>query len=185
MGHRHSLLYILIGSAAVLPLFVISGERLRGQSEGTAGTSMADPNSYIFRLQLGGLDVGDYTECTGLGSSNDVDETEVSTDAGSTVIQKRPAALRWPDIALQRKGIISERVWSWRAATEQGKADAAFRDGSILVIGPGNHLVDQWDFHFGWAARLTFDGAMEQLVIVHQGLSRPTGEPAPTRTVRQ
>jgi len=176
MRSRYSPIYILVGSLVVFSLILVGNGRLHGQSGDTTGTSVADPNSYIFQLKLGGLVVAEYTECTGLGSSNDISEGTTVTDAGVAVIQKTPGALRWSDIRLRRKGLTNDTVWSWRKAMENGETNLAFRDGAItlVVAGPTKQSVAQWTFRRGWVASLTFDGAMEEVVIVHQGLEGVT-----------
>jgi len=190
MGCRHSFLYILLGSVVVFCLLVVGDGRLHGQGGGMA-TATVDPNSYLFRLELGGAVVAEYTECSGLGSSNDILENLVAADALApngvgTVIQKSPGALRWPQIELRRKGLSNATVWSWRQAMEKGDTKSAFRDGAITVVtaGPTNVWVGKWAFRSGWAASLTFDGAGEELVIVHQGLEPAVSGTTATRATR-
>jgi hypothetical protein len=181
MRSRHSFFYILIGSAVVFCLFVIGNDHLRGQSAGPAPAAVADSNSCVFRLELGGDVVAEYTECSGLGSGNDILEETVAAntltpDALGTVIQKSPGALRWPEIKLRRKGFSSAQVWSWREYMEKGDTKNAFCDGAITIVGTTTTDPSpmRWTFHLGWAARLIFDGQMEELVIVPQGLTRAT-----------
>lgn len=179
MGRRHSFFYILIGSAVVFCLFLIGNDHLRGQSAGGVQAAAADPNSYTFRLELGGNVVAEYTECSGLGSGNDILEELVAAntltpEAVGTAIYKSPGALRWPEITLRRKGFSNATVWTWRQDMERGDTKNALREGAITILGavPADQSGLRWTFHLGWAARLTFDGRTEELVIVHQGLTR-------------
>jgi hypothetical protein len=190
MERRYSFLYILIGSVVVFCLLVVGNGRLRGQIGGAAAAPVTDPNSYIFRLELGGTVVAEYTACSGLGSGNDIMENTVAADvlapdALGTVIQKTAGALRWPNIVLRRKGLHNDGVWSWRKAMETGDTKGAFREGAIVVVAvPTDQFLMRWSFRQGWVASLTFDGQMEELVIVHQGLGYTTTSTAPPRATR-
>jgi hypothetical protein len=190
MERTHSFLRILIGSVVVFCLFVVGDGLLRGQGGGAAAVAVAEPNSYVFQLELGGVIVAEYTQCSGLGSASDILQDTVAAttpDAMGTVIQKSPGALRWPEIKLRRKGLSNATVWSWRRDMERGNTGQAFRDGSITVVtaGPASVWVGRWAFHNGWAARLTFDSAGEELAIVHQGLESVGSSPATaTRATR-
>lgn len=175
MRRMHSFLRIVIGSVAVFCLLVLGNGLSRGQSGAVTAAAAADPSSYVFQLELGGVVVAEYTECSGLGSINDILEDTVAaakSEGVGTVIQKSTGALRWPEIKLRRKGLSDPTVWSWRQDLEKGDITKALRDGAITVVTavPANMFVGRWVFHGGLATRLTFGDAGEELVIVHQGL---------------
>lgn len=174
MRSRHSFFYILIGGAVVFSLLVIGNTHLCAQAGDPAGTIGEQVHSYIFVLELDGKKVADFTECSGLGSSNDIEETLVVDASGRPVIQKTAGALRWADIALRRQGPNDDTVWTWRKAVEgESVLEPAIQDGTILMVDVStSQPVARWKFHQGWAASLTLDGAVEELVIVHQGLER-------------
>ncbi len=172
MEHKHSSNYILIAAFVVFSLILVSSGRLRGQMAGTARSSVAEPNSYVFQLEVGAVLVAEYTECSGLGSTNDIKESVVANDVGATVIQKAPGDLRWPDITLKRKGLSDENVWSWRKAMAQGDP-SGIEDGAITMFGArSTEPLARWEFRKGWAASLTVEGSTEVLIIVHEGLER-------------
>lgn len=173
MRCKHSSTYILIGVVAVFSMILVGNGALHGQMAGSSATSVLDPNSYVFRLELDGTVVAEYTECSGLGSGNGIKEDVVIAGAPGPVVRKSAGALRWPDISLRRKGLGSDNVWSWRKAMADGQVDAGIRDGAIVVCGVGSlEPVARWAFRRGWAASLTLDDSMETLVIVHEGLER-------------
>jgi phage tail-like protein len=173
MGRKHSSIYILIGAVAVFSLILVGNGRLRGQMAGTSVTSATEPNSYIFQLELDGAVVAEYTECSGLGSGNDIQENVVAGNAGAAVIHKTPGALRWPNITLRRNGLSGANVWSWREAMVVGNSDAAVRDGAVVMLETGSlEPLARWQFRRGWVASLTLEGSVEELTIVHEGLER-------------
>lgn len=183
MKHKYSSIHIFICSALILALVVIGNIRLSAQSNDPIVTMDGDSTSYIFELQLDGVAVAEYDECSGLGSSNDILETETGPDAGGTVIVKTPGVFRWSDITLRRTGVIDEAVWAWRKATQNSDAEQAFRDGAIVMrTADGNSEVARWTFKQGWAASLNLNGLVEELTIVHEGLEYTADTTQASRT---
>jgi len=168
--------------AVLISLGLINDSRLCGQD----ADPVSDSNSYIFSLKLGGTPVAEYTECSGLGSSNAVMENAIVNDWGVAEIEKTPGLLEWHNITLKRAGLNGTEVWSWREAMETGDANEAFRDGAIVMLsaGPPSQWLAEWTFQQGWAASLTFDGGVEKLIIVHNGLQRVTPGMPPGRPSR-
>jgi phage tail-like protein len=164
---------IIICSVSLVLLALSGNGRLYGH-DSVAPDTVIDSNSYVFRLQFEGITVAEYTDCSGLGSSNDIVEQATSDASAGTLIQKTPGALRWHDITLRRTGVSGDNVWSWRRAMETGDAKQAFRDGAIVVgdANPPYEWVAQWTFRRGWAQSLILNGTTEELVIVHEGLER-------------
>src|SRR6266508_1678509 len=80
---------------------------------------------FNFGLDMGGKIKGFFTECSGLGSENEIVEHKVVSENGQEVVQKIPGRLKWNDITLKR-GITSEMdIWKWRALVETGKVQEA------------------------------------------------------------
>jgi phage tail-like protein len=146
---------------------------LRGQSGDIASLSAEPYESFIFKLELEGQVVAKYTECFGLGSSNDIEEAVVQTDSG-TVKRKSPGVLDWHNITLKRLGPSSDSVWSyWRRVMEDGKVNEATRDGAIIMCDAvSEEALARWNFDDGWPASLKIEGSIEELTIVHEGLQR-------------
>jgi phage tail-like protein len=140
-------------------------------------------NPVTFSLDIGGQYAGTYDECRGLGSSNDVEEAVIETPGGVTVRQKTAGALEWHNITLKRSEPSGVTVWSWRKAMEDGDVNDAIRDGAITLWRTGSlgEPLARWEFRNGWVAALSFDGSIEEMTIVHEGLERtdivPHGKP--------
>ncbi|MBN1509549.1 MAG: phage tail protein [Sedimentisphaerales bacterium] len=176
-------LIILLG-AVLVSQSLVGNTQLQGQNGAAADLSTTGASSTVFRLQLEGEEIGaDYTECSGLGSSDDLIESTLVTHGAVTVRQKTPGALEWHDITLKRIGPSDVSVWSWRKAMEERDSGRAVRDGMIIMFsGDPPQLIARWDFHRGWPAWLTFDGSTETLAIVHEGIERVKPEqPQPHR----
>lgn len=179
---------IIICSVVLISLALTRTSRLWGQNVDVESLSDVFSGPFIFRLELVGAPGTDYTECLGLGSSNDVEENTIvtMTYTGSyvTVRQKTPGVLQWHNITLKRTSLSEGQVWSWRKAMEDGNLNQAIRDGAIIMHRSGSpEPLAQWNFRNGWAASLSFDGSVEELTIVHDGLELviPGSEPVPSR----
>jgi phage tail-like protein len=175
---------LVVGVVLLASLTVTGPGQLPAESPGS-GSLVVASDAYIFRLELQHGIQQDYTECLGLGSSNDIEETTGLTNGSIVYTEKTPGTLQWHNITLRRDGPSDPDVWQWRKAMEDLHLDMAIQDGSILVLTPGSvQPVARWSFRNGWPARLTFSGAREELVIVHEGLQRLDGEggfPPPAR----
>jgi phage tail-like protein len=165
---------LVIVCGAVLVWVVLQGNgRLWGQDIDMAALLEDSPGAFIFTLELTGGKAADYSECSGLGSSNDVEETLVQTGTGVITQQKTPGALQWHNITLKRVGPSGAAVWSWRKSMDDGKTTEAIRSGAIVLYQAGSSQpLARWDFARGWVASLSLDGSIETLTIVHDGLLR-------------
>ena len=139
--------------------------------------SASPAGPFFFRLELDGKEVADFSECSGLGSSNEIVEDIAQMDPSVGVIRKTPGALEWHNITLKRTapmGPSGMAVWSWRKAMEDGDLKGAIRNGAITLggIDPPVGLVARWRFRNGWVAALSFDGSVEEMTIIHEGLER-------------
>ena len=172
---RHTYLWPLtiLCSAVLISLTLVGDTRSRGQNGGIAALSAELSDSFVFQLELDGQGVvAEYSECFGLGSSNQIEEAVVQTNGGA-IKQKTPGALEWHNITLRRKGSPDADVWAWREAMEDGKIDDALRDGAIVMFKTGEREpVGRWNFSKGWLASLTIEGSVQELTIVHDGLQR-------------
>ncbi len=171
---------IIICSVVLISLALFGDLRLWGQSVNVESLSAESSGSFIFRLEIDGLAmVEDYDACSGLGSSNDIEENMIMTYDGDVVIKKIPGMLRWHNITLKRTYPGDTRVWSWRKAMEDGNLNEAIRNGVIVMFRAGSpEPVAQWKFTNGWVASLNFNGSEEEVIIVHEGIERVTSSPA-------
>jgi phage tail-like protein len=173
---RHTYLWpvIMLCAGALISLSLVGDSKLCGQNGHIVALSDEPSDSFIFQLELGGQVVAEYAECFGLGSSNEIEESVVQTDAGA-VKQKTPGALEWHNITLKRAGVTDRLVWEWRQAMTEGKLDEALKDGAIVMRAPNSsEQLARWTFTNGWPAALIIQGSSEELTIVLDGLKRVT-----------
>ncbi|MDI9433682.1 MAG: phage tail protein [Planctomycetota bacterium] len=174
MERKYLWTYTIIGSGALLALIAVGESRLRGQSVDLEMDSVHSARPfYYFSLEIGGQDVGIYEECRGLGSSNDIEEALVETESGVIVRRQTPGALAWHNLRFRRSEPSQLLVWFWRKAMEDGDLEAAVRDGAVTLWGTDRaEPLGRWEFRNAWVASLSFDGSIEAMTIVHEGLTR-------------
>ena len=73
-----------------------------------AGAVEEDPMlGFNFMLELDGALAGYFTECSGVGSENEIVEHKVVDKGGHEIVRKIPGRLKFTDISLKR-GITSD-----------------------------------------------------------------------------
>lgn len=147
----------------------------------TKDTITGDPFvSYNFALDLGGKAIGYFTECSGLGSENEVTEMKLTAQGDKEAVRKIPGRLKWGDITLKRGLTTNLDIWQWRQAVERGNVDSARINGSIMMYDNIGTLIAQWDFVRAWPSKLSGPSlntessaaGIEEVTIVHEGIER-------------
>jgi phage tail-like protein len=144
-------------------------------------TAREDPLlGFHFSLELSGAVSGYFSECSGIGSENEVAEQKVVGKTGVQVVLKVPGRLKWGDITLKR-GVTSDlQIWDWRKLVEDGKVGSARKNGSIVMYNQELAEVARWNFQNGWPSKVSgpqpkSDGndiSLEELTIVHEYITR-------------
>jgi len=144
-------------------------------------TSREDPLvGCRFKIDVGGVITGYFTECSGLGSETEIIEQKVVNEKGVEVILKIPGRLKWGDITLKR-GITSDmEIWDWRRQVEEGDASGARRNGSVVMYDQSLAEKARWDFMNAWPSKVSGPSpkadsneiGIEELVIVHEYIKR-------------
>lgn len=135
---------------------------------------------FTFGLEIDQLQMGFFTEVSGLGSSNEVIEHKVVDNQGHEITQKIPGRLTWEDISLKRGITGTLDMWKWRDDVEQGKMSSARRNGSIIMYDRDYAEVARWNFENGWPSKITGpslnagsnDLGIEEVTIAHEGIDR-------------
>lgn len=146
---------------------------------------MADENPLVgfhFMLDVQGAITGYFTECSGIGSENEVIEHKVITEKGQEVVLKIPGRLKWENITLKR-GITSNMdMWKWRKKVEDGDHKGAQMNGSVVMFDQTLKEVARWNFERAWPVKISgpqpkADGneiGIEELTIAHEYIKRET-----------
>ena len=136
--------------------------------------------SFMFSLDVQGTVTGYFTECSGLGSENEVVDHKVVTETGQQVIQKIPGRLKWNDITLKRGVTAQMDIWEWRKMVEDGDIAGARKNGTITMFDQSLTPVARWDFERGWPSKVTGPSVksdsnefgIEEVVIVFEAYKR-------------
>ena len=135
-----------------------------------------------FGVEIGSVITGYFTECSGLGSENDVTVHNVMGPNGVEVVRKVPGRLKWGDITLKRGISTSMDLWTWRKMVEDGDVAGARTDGSIIMYDQEGTEVARWNFEKGWPSKISGPSVksdsneivVEEITIVHEYIERVT-----------
>jgi len=136
--------------------------------------------SFHYAIDISGVVKGYFTECSGIGSENEVIEHKIVDENGHELVQKIPGRLKWENITLKRGITSSMDIWSWREQVVQGKVDEARKNGTITMFDQSLKPVAKWDFERAWPVKVSGptvksdsnEFGIEELVITHEGLTR-------------
>lgn len=141
-------------------------------------SSRRDPLSgFNVRVEIEGVAVAGFTECTGLGSQTDVVSFR---EGGDHRIRLLPGLTRFTPIVLKRGLTLDRLLWEWRQTVVNGHVER--RSGSVILLDAERNEVARWNFIEGWPAKWvgpelnaqSSDVAIETLEIVHEGLEWAT-----------
>jgi phage tail-like protein len=132
--------------------------------------------AFRFEINLDGLAVAGFSECTGLQWET---ETQDYAEGGlNTHLHKFPTRTKQSNLVLKR-GIVDRVMWNWYWDLTQGLVQ--LRTGAVLVRDPsGADVVMQWEFSDAFPSKWTGPDlnatqnnvAIESMEIVHTGLKR-------------
>ena len=144
-------------------------------------TSREDPLvGARFKIDVGGVIKGYFTECSGLGSENEITEHKVVNEKGVEVVMKIPGRLKWGDITLKRGITADMGLWDWRKMVEDGDVAGARRDGSIVMYDQSLTEKARWNFLQAWPSKISGptpkadsnEISVEELTLVHEYIER-------------
>lgn len=136
----------------------------------------ADPEgNMFFSLEVGGVEIAQFMECSGLKTSTTVFEIE---EGGlNQYVHKLPGQSRWENIVL-RVGVTSDAQFlEWRDEVLQDEFSER-RNGAIIVRNNMQEEVRRYSFKNAWPVAwegptLNSNGAdmsIEMLEIAHHGI---------------
>ncbi len=133
-----------------------------------------------FGVEFQGQVVGAFSECSGLGSENEIVEYKASGPKGEYVVKKVPGRMKWNNITLKRGITDAMDMWEWRKLVEEGKIDDARKNGSIVMFNQEASEIARWNFVNAWPSKISGPAAnagnnevgIEELEITHEGYER-------------
>ena len=135
--------------------------------------------SFKFYVELEGIIVGEFTECSGLTMQRKFEEYR---EGGvNDYVHKLPGRTEYSNITLKRGITYSQALWDWYL---EGLYDGKVRriNLSIILGNSEGKKVKQWDVLDAYPVKWTGprlntgsrDVAIEEIEIVHHGLSLST-----------
>lgn len=101
-----------------------------------------DPyKNFNFRVEIAGIEVAGFSECSGLTSEVDVIEYR---EGGDHITRKLPGLRKFGNITLKRGMTNSRELYNWHRNLLQGAVDR--RDGSIILLDDTRADVARWQF---------------------------------------
>ncbi len=148
---------------------------------------MADPRTIDppfvgkFRFTVGGLDIGAFTEITGLSVQIDVEE--LAEGGQNAYTHKLLGRMKWPNIVFKRGLTDTDALFTWllghsgEGLTGRANKLGAGDDGSISVVHPNGRPYRTWNLMgvrpVKWSgprlAASSRDLAIEELEVCHRG----------------
>jgi phage tail-like protein len=129
-----------------------------------------------FVIEIEGLVVGGFAECSGL--SVETDPEEYREGGVNEYVHHFAAPVRYPPLVLRRGIAFSQDLWRWFEATTERRVER--RNGTIFLLHSDRSTALAWDFTgafpYKWsgpdfradAANVAF----ETVELAHCGLSR-------------
>jgi phage tail-like protein len=130
--------------------------------------------AFNFLVEIDGVTVAGFSECTGLSTESDVIEYREGKEP--ITVRKLPGLDKYTNIVLKRGYTTSKELWTWRKQTIDGQT--ARKSGSIVLQDESKKEALRWNFREGWPKKWdgpafnakTNEVAIEMLEIAHEGL---------------
>jgi phage tail-like protein len=131
---------------------------------------------YKYKVEIGSVIVGGFSEASGLDSSQDPIEYRDGTD--ELHARKMPGLNKSSNISLKRGITDDTKLWDWRQKCIDGKVDR--QNGCIILCDETGADKIRWEFTNGWPTKFTGPSlkatgnevAIEALDIAHEGCKR-------------
>jgi len=140
----------------------------------TTGARTDPYAAFNFLVEIDGITVAGFSECSGL--TTETDHIEYRTGDKDITVSKLPGLRKFPNIVCKRGLTATTELWQWRLTVINGQTDR--RSGSITLLDEGRKRALEWKFTAGWCCK--WEGptlnaknnevAIETLEICHEGL---------------
>lgn len=142
------------------------------------GDHVADPEgNYIFALEIDGIEIAQFLECSGLKSVTDV--FELQEGGMNSRVHKLPGQSRWDNLVL-RYGVTNDvSLLKWRDEILQDEfGRGSRRNGSVVVKNNQMVVVRRYNFVDAWPvswegpslAASSAELAIEVIELAHHGV---------------
>lgn len=147
-----------------------------GSASGERSPRVADPEgAYIFALEIEGIEVAQFRECSGLKSVTEV--FELVEGGQNHRVHKLPGQSRWDNLVLRYGVTADTTLLQWRNEILQDTYSQR-RNGSVVVKTLAMEEVRRYNFIQAWPVswegpRFNAEGsdlAIESIELAHHGL---------------
>ena len=138
------------------------------------GTRRNPYTAFNFIIEIEGITVAGFSECSGLNTETDIIEYRNGNE--DITVRKLSGLKKFSNITLKRGITGGRELWDWRKLVMDGKTER--RSGSIILLNEAREEVVRWNFFEGWPVKL--DGptlnamsrevAIETLEIACEGI---------------
>ena len=110
-----------------------------------------DPyRNFNFKVEIGGLTMGVFSDCSGFGASTDpIEYREGGAKDNSPT--KLPGVTKYPNITLKWGLTDDSTLYDWYRDVTKGKIQR--KDGSIILVDLEGNPKVQWDFFGAWPTK--------------------------------
>jgi len=136
-----------------------------------------DPyRSFNFQLEIDGVPLGAFSECSGLTAEGDAVDYREGTDIPLNV-RKLMGLRKYTNITLKRGYTQDRSLWQWFTNIANGLPDR--RDVTIVLLNEQRQPVLRWHAEAAWINKIEAPAlkaagnevAMESVELVHEGLT--------------
>jgi phage tail-like protein len=140
----------------------------------STGTRQDPFLNFNFRVEIAGIQVAAFHECSGLDSSIEVIEHR----EGGGATRKLPGNTKYSNIVLKRGVTDNHDLYDLHLRCIEGTIQR--KSGSVILMDRADQEVARWNFEQAWPAKwvgpsLTAEGndvAIETLELAHEGIRR-------------
>lgn len=134
-----------------------------------------------FAIEVGGIQIAQFSEVSGLESEVDVVELKENGPDGRLRLVLAPApGNKKAQITLKRGKNASMDLWNWHDLVLKGKVADARKEGSVVLQDFENQEVARWNFFNAWPSKVSTsplkaggsDIVMEEVTIVAERIER-------------
>ena len=150
---------------------------LRGSQAETQGLVLDPEGNFVFALEIDGIEVAQFLECSGLKNSTEI--FELQEGGMNDRVHKLPGQSRWDNIVL-RYGVTNDvSLMEWRGEIlSDDFGSSCRRKGSIVVKNNQMEVVRRYNFLEAWPVswegpNLASSGAelaIESVELAHHGI---------------
>ncbi|WNB74793.1 phage tail protein [Methylomonas koyamae] len=135
---------------------VLLGALMVSSASGGAVENVIDNAAPLvyYEFSAGGITTY-FTDCKGMGSQNEVQQTRVNPREESTTMI--PGRLQVKNLTCSRSLTKSMDLWNWRQQVASGRSARARVDATLIAYDQTMTPIAEWSFSRVWPASIDFN----------------------------